>query len=254
MTALVIAVALIFLILLLSGKNKSNEELNIEGTAMEEVKGLASSNELELEGDLPEVDLNYLNKEKVEVEEKPALSDSKNKKKMTVEEKLQVQEPELNIDPDKSYVAKVHTNMGDIKILLNAKDKPITVNNFVELSKMGFYDDTIFHRVIDGFMIQGGDPLGSGYGGPNYKFVDELKTANKNAKGTISMANSGSNTNGSQFFINQVDNFPLDTKHTVFGSVVEGMDVVEKIAKVETDEKDKPITSVVIESIEIVEL
>jgi len=156
-----------------------------------------------------------------------------NKKPMTLEEKLQTTRPEMTIDVNKEYIVTLKTTVGDIVIKMDAKNKPITANNFVSLSKMGFYDGIKFHRVIDNFMIQGGDPLGNGTGGPAYKFEDELNTPNSNLAGTIAMANSGPNTNGSQFFINTVDNNYLDTKHTVFGTVIEGMDVVHKIEKAE---------------------
>lgn len=141
------------------------------------------------------------------------------------------------------------TNMGDIKIRLY-DDMSITAGNFEKLVNDGFYDGVIFHRVIDGFMIQGGDPSGTGSGGPGYTIKDEFK-GHKNNRGTISMANAGPNTGGSQFFINLVDNNFLDGKHPVFGEVVEGMDVVDKIGKVETD-NDRPIKEVVIEKAELV--
>lgn len=139
----------------------------------------------------------------------------------------------------------LETNKGDIVIELY-NDMPITAGNFEKLVKEGFYDGVIFHRIIDGFMIQGGDPTGSGTGGPGYTIKDEFthKGGNKNLRGTISMANAGPNTGGSQFFINLVDNNYLDSKHPVFGKVVEGMDVVDKIAKVKTDYNDKPIEEI----------
>ena len=137
------------------------------------------------------------------------------------------------------------TNQGDIRIKLY-EDMEITAGNFKKLVGEGFYDGIIFHRVIDGFMIQGGDPEGRGTGGPGYTIKDEFK-GHKNNRGTISMANSGPNTGGSQFFINLVDNNFLDEKHPVFGEVIEGMDVVDKIGKVKTDAQDKPLEDVVIE-------
>lgn len=173
--------------------------------------------------------------------------------KMTVEQKLAVKAPEMVIDAAKTYTATLKTSMGDIVITLDAKNRPQTVNNFVYLSKMSFYDDVIFHRIIPNFMIQGGDPLGTGTGGPSYKFADELTAPNTNAKGTISMANAGPNTNGSQFFINLVDNNYLDGKHSVFGKVTQGMDVVEALGKVKTGASDRPVTSVFIQSVTITE-
>jgi len=137
----------------------------------------------------------------------------------------------------------LETNMGNIVIELD-KDMPITAGNFEKLVKQGYYDEVIFHRIIDGFMIQGGDPTGTGMGGPGYMIKDEFTYNNRNDRGTISMANAGPNTGGSQFFINLVNNNFLDTKHPVFGKVVEGMDVVDAIAKVETDSNDKPLEEV----------
>lgn len=142
---------------------------------------------------------------------------------------------------------KLETNKGDIIIKLY-NDMPITTSNFEKLVKEGFYNGVIFHRVINGFMIQSGDPNGTGRGGPGYTIEDEFthKSGNKNNKGTISMANAGPNTGGSQFFINLVDNNYLDSKHPVFGEVIKGMNVVEEIAQVETDNMDKPLEDVVI--------
>ncbi len=123
---------------------------------------------------------------------------------------------------------------------------PVTVNNFVFLSREGFYDGVVFHRVIPGFMIQGGDPTGTGMGGPGYKIKDEFTSKNRNDRGTISMANSGPDTGGSQFFINVVNNNFLDSKHPVFGKVVKGMDVVDAISKVQRNSADKPLKDVMI--------
>jgi peptidylprolyl isomerase len=143
-------------------------------------------------------------------------------------------------------IVVMETNMGNIEIALY-DDMPITTENFESLVKEGFYDGVTFHRVIDGFMIQGGDPTGTGTGGPGYRIKDEFthEGGNRNDKGTISMANAGPNTGGSQFFINLVDNGSfLDKKHPAFGKVISGMDVVFKIAKVETDQNDKPLKAV----------
>src|SRR3989344_4839185 len=143
--------------------------------------------------------------------------------------------------------AVLETSMGEIVIQLY-EDMPITAGNFEKLVNEGFYEGVVFHRVIDGFMIQGGDPEGTWMGGPGYTIKDEFthKGGNKNNKGTISMANAGPNTGGSQFFINLVNNNFLDTKHPAFGEVIEGMDVVDVIAKVETNSNDRPISDVVI--------
>ena len=145
----------------------------------------------------------------------------------------------------------LETNAGNIVIELNP-ETPLTTSNFETLVSKGFYNGVIFHRVISGFMIQGGDPTGTGSGGPGYEIKDEFTKNNRNDRGTISMANSGVDTGGSQFFINLVDNNFLDTKHPVFGKVVEGMDVVDKIGSVPTDGNDKPIEEVVIEKASMV--
>ncbi|MFC1740961.1 peptidylprolyl isomerase [Nanoarchaeota archaeon] len=144
------------------------------------------------------------------------------------------------------------TSMGDITIEL-ADDMPITAGNFEKLVGEGFYDGVVFHRIIEGFMIQGGDPTGTGTGGPGYKIKDEFSDDNRNERGTLSMANAGPNTGGSQFFINLVDNKFLDTKHPVFGKVVEGMDVVDKMAKVEKGSGDRPVEDVKIIKAEMIE-
>ena len=140
-------------------------------------------------------------------------------------------------------IATIKTNMGDIVIELD-KNMPVTAGNFKKLVGEKFYDGTIFHRVIDGFMIQGGDPTGTGRGGPGYTIKDEFTKGNTNVRGTISMANSGPDTGGSQFFINVADNTFLDGKHPVFGKVTKGIDVVDKIAKVQKDRNDKPMQEV----------
>ncbi|MCE5249948.1 peptidylprolyl isomerase [bacterium] len=142
-------------------------------------------------------------------------------------------------------LVKIETNLGNITIAL-APDMPVTAGNFETLVKKGYYDGVIFHRVINGFMIQGGDPTGTGMGGPGYTIRDEFTKNNRNDRGTISMANAGPNTGGSQFFINLVNNNFLDSKHPVFGKVVEGMDVVDKIAKVKTGANDRPVSNVTI--------
>ena len=142
-------------------------------------------------------------------------------------------------------LVRLETNMGTITIAL-APDMPITAGNFESLVKKGYYDGVIFHRVINGFMIQGGDPTGTGRGGPGYMIKDEFSKNNRNDRGTISMANAGPNTGGSQFFINLINNNFLDNKHPVFGKVVEGMDVIDAIAKVKTGAGDRPVQNVTI--------
>jgi len=147
--------------------------------------------------------------------------------------------------------AILHTNHGDIEIMLFDEDAPKTVNNFVKLAGDGFYDGVIFHRVIPDFMIQGGDPTGTGTGGPGYTFEDEINDR-KVVRGALAMANAGPDTNGSQFFIVTTGEAPwLDGKHTVFGEVSSGMETVEKIEGLETDARDKPRDEARIESVEL---
>jgi cyclophilin family peptidyl-prolyl cis-trans isomerase len=162
--------------------------------------------------------------------------------------------PEMQIDVNKSYSALLQTSAGDIEIALNAKETPITVNNFVYLSKAGFYDDTIFHRVIRGFMIQGGDPEGTGRGGPGYRFDDEFFSGDY-TRGTVAMANAGPDTNGSQFFIMHAD-YGLPSDYVIFGSVTKGLDVVDKIATAETLESGEgstPVKPITVDSVTITE-
>jgi peptidyl-prolyl cis-trans isomerase B (cyclophilin B) len=138
--------------------------------------------------------------------------------------------PPLTIDVNKKYTAAFNTSRGEIVCELYAKEAPKTVNNFVFLAREKFYDGTLFHRVIADFMVQGGDPTGTGRGGPGYQFEDEFKdNPHKHQVGTLSMANAGPNTNGSQFFITHVATNWLDGKHTVFGKLVKGQDVVNAI-------------------------
>jgi cyclophilin family peptidyl-prolyl cis-trans isomerase len=138
--------------------------------------------------------------------------------------------PAMVIDPKKKYQARMETDKGTMVIELFADKAPKTVNNFVFLSREGFYEGTIFHRVIKDFMVQGGDPTGKGTGGPGYKFADEFHPSLKHDKpGKLSMANAGPNTNGSQFFLTHVATPWLDNKHTIFGQVVDGMDVLMSI-------------------------
>jgi peptidylprolyl isomerase len=154
--------------------------------------------------------------------------------------------------------ATLHTNKGDITIELSGST-PATTANFAKLAAEGFYDGTKFHRVIKDFMIQGGDPQTKddslmamwGTGGPGYKFADEIGADNKNDVGTISMANSGPNTNGSQFFINTSNNNFLDTKHTVFGHVTSGMEIVEMIQDIPVDPSDRPTSPIIIEKVSV---
>jgi peptidyl-prolyl cis-trans isomerase A (cyclophilin A) len=148
--------------------------------------------------------------------------------------------------------ARFETSMGNFAIELFEEQTPNTVGNFVKLAEKQFYDGVIFHRVIDGFMVQGGDPTGTGRGGPGYQFADEFHPQLKHtSEGILSMANAGPNTNGSQFFITLAPTPHLDGRHAVFGKVVEGMDVVRKIGKTPTKAGDRPATDVVMKSVKI---
>jgi cyclophilin family peptidyl-prolyl cis-trans isomerase len=162
--------------------------------------------------------------------------------------------PELTLDTSASYTATIRTSKGDITARLFADEAPATVNNFVFLAREGFYDGVIFHRVISGFMIQGGDPTGTGRGGPGYRFDDELEASRSRGykMGTLAMANAGPNTNGSQFFIMHQD-YGLPPQYSVFGKTIDGQDVVDDIASVATGAGDKPLEDVVISTIEIAE-
>jgi len=148
--------------------------------------------------------------------------------------------PAMTIDQNKNYTATIKTNYGDIAVQLFAKDAPKTVNNFVFLSKQAYYNNVKFHRVIQAFMIQTGDPTGTGAGGPGYQFADELPPKYQYGPGIVAMANAGPNTNGSQFFIctgSQSKNLNSSPHYTVFGKVISGMDVVQKIASVPVAKK-----------------
>lgn len=168
--------------------------------------------------------------------------------------------PEMTIDITKKYQAVIHTNKGDFTIELFAESAPNTVNNFIFLAKDGFYDHLVFHRIIKSFVIQTGDPKGDGTGGPGYQFKDELSTQYKYEPGIVAMANAGSNTNGSQFFIctgedsTALNNMP---NYTIFGKIVSGMETVQKIAATKVTEAPRtrelsyPVEQVIITSIEI---
>ena len=162
--------------------------------------------------------------------------------------------PEFSIDVNKSYSAEINTTSGLMTVELFTDIAPNTVNNFVALSEDGYYNNIIFHRVIKDFMIQGGDPSGTGHGEmgkyPGYEFEDELNNPMPYEKGILAMANRGPNTNGSQFFIMHSD-YPLPYQYTIFGKVTQGLDVIDQIAMVETDASDKPLSDVIINSITI---
>ena len=158
--------------------------------------------------------------------------------------------PDLTIDLDKAYTATIDTNHGEIVIELDPVRSPQTVNNFIFLARDGYYDGVIFHRVIENFMIQGGDPTGTGSGGPGYKFRDEIEGPGTYSRGTVAMANAGPNTNGSQFFICHTD-VGLPHSYTIFGKVSSGMDAVDSIATTPTDRSDRPDDEVVINKVTI---
>lgn len=160
--------------------------------------------------------------------------------------------PELTIDLSKTYTVVLHTSAGDITAELYASEAPQTVNNFVFLGNEGFYDDVIFHRVIPGFMIQGGDPTGTGTGGPGYRFRDETHEKTSYDRGTLAMANSGPHTNGSQFFIMHAE-YGLPNQYTIFGQVTEGLNVVDAIAAGATGAQDRPHAPVKIDSVTVTE-
>jgi len=154
--------------------------------------------------------------------------------------------PTLQIDSNKKYYATIHTDIGDIRINLFANEVPHTVNNYVFLARQGFYDGTIFHRVIANFMAQGGDPTGTGTGGPGYRFPDEFRPNLRHDKpGILSMANAGPNTNGSQFFITHVPTPWLDNKHSVFGQVIEGLDVLMAIPPRDPQKVNSPAVKII---------
>jgi len=181
--------------------------------------------------------------------------DQTDQKETTIMPKKTIQKPTMQIDKNASYSAVLNTSEGKITLKLNAQQTPITVNNFVYLAEEGFYDQTIFHRVIDGFMIQGGDPEGNGTGGPGYRFDDEPFEGEYN-RGTVAMANAGPNTNGSQFFIMHQD-YALPKNYVIFGQVTEGLEIVDKIARAEvktspSGEQSQPVDPIKIETIEII--
>ncbi len=158
------------------------------------------------------------------------------------------------IDPAKDYRAEMVTSMGTMQVALFASTAPLTVNNFVFLARYHYYDGIIFHRIINGFVCQGGDPTGTGRGGPGYRFADELPKRGRYEIGSLAMANAGPDTNGSQFFlISGRSGAGLDPNYSLFGKVVKGLEVVDAMQRVETDRNDRPRTEVVIESVTITE-
>lgn len=186
------------------------------------------------------------------LESNPELKPEENKAQPTNSS----EQPSMDTVAPKEYIATLHTTAGDIEIALNGKATPKTVDNFVTLAKKGFYDSTIFHRAIKGFMIQGGDPKGDGTGGPGYKFDDE-PFEGEYTRGTVAMANAGPNTNGSQFFIMHAD-YALPKNYVIFGQVTKGMDVVDAIATAPVmtsagGENSRPVNPVTVKSVDISE-
>lgn len=160
--------------------------------------------------------------------------------------------PEMGIDPSKRYTATMETSMGTLVIALDAVNAPRTVNNFVYLAGYHYYDGIIFHRIINGFVCQGGDPTGTGMGGPGYRFGDELPKPGQYQIGSLAMANAGPNTNGSQFFlISGQSGVQLPPNYALFGQVVKGLDIVDAMQKVPTGRNDRPIDDVVINSVTV---
>ena len=160
--------------------------------------------------------------------------------------------PEMGIDPSKRYTATLDTSMGELVLALDAIKAPQTVNNFVFLALHHYYDGVIFHRVINGFMCQGGDPTGTGRGGPGYRFADELPKPNEYQVGSVAMANSGPNTNGSQFFIvSGPSGVGLPPQYSLFGQIVKGLEIVDEMQGVATGGGDRPKSDVVINSVTV---
>ena len=247
----IITVLLVVGILYITLSNRSSSKALLEGSGEENTNALRNPQDPQQALETTTAQNNLIGP----TAPPPANTDNTNAQSGSVA-KQYTSPPAMTIDTSKTYTVQLNTSEGIIKIELDSTNTPITANNFVFLSKESFYDGTVFHRVIDGFMIQGGDPNGNGTGGPGYKFSDESLTGNY-TRGAVAMANSGSNTNGSQFFIMHKD-YPLPNKYVIFGKVIEGIEVVDKIAEAPTTigssgEKSKPINPVTINSVEILD-
>lgn len=230
-----------FYFLIRFGGSIKGKQLASEGTAE-----VPTTQDLQQNNPLTKNSNQIIQPPKEESSENPMLNTQKSQKNSN-------QPPQMQLKDGVDYQALIKTSMGDIKVDLFEDLAPVTVNNFIYLAKNHFYDGLIFHRVIDGFMIQGGDPTGTGSGGPGYSFKDEINDK-KLVKGSLAMANAGPNTNGSQFFIVTAEKTPwLDGAHTNFGQVLEGQNVVDAISKVKVDANSKPLENVVLKSIEVIE-
>lgn len=240
-TTAVLAVIIGFIVL----GNKTDpavDDLNLDLIATE-------SNSDTISDTISETFNNEFEPEQTQPDDSPAINNQQ--ETPSTMNKTNMPEPKMIINQDQPYLATLNTNLGVIKVELFAKETPKTVNNFVYLAENNFYDNLIFHRVIQDFMIQGGCPLGNGLGGPGYKFEDE-QSSTPLVEGSLAMANSGPNTNGSQFFIVTAEATPwLDGLHTIFGRVVEGLEVVKAIESTPTQANDKPVQDVVILSVVI---
>ncbi len=248
---IILTFAVIALIVLFFGQGKDNQTKDINLS-----DGVVTLNESLAEGDVgfqTEGENDFLGSEAQETQPSTESQniDTNQLGESNMLNRTQMDKPEMIIDQSQSYTALMKTNYGPITLELFTQDTPVTVNNFVYLSQAGFYDGLTFHRIISDFMIQGGCPLGNGTGSPGYQFQDE-DSSQPLIKGSLAMANSGPNTNCSQFFIVTADSTPwLDGMHTNFGRVVDGMEVVEQIANVQTGANDMPTQPVTIESISI---
>ncbi len=244
---MVLLMGFFFLIKLAKNRARTNEAAQeVDSGAVPTTENLKPAQELN-----PEVtpDLPFQNTDTAQDETQDTGFESKR-----TQQAKKLNKPAFTLKAGVDYQAVIKTSMGDIKVDLFEEDTPNTVNNFVYLANTAFYDGLLFHRIIPDFMIQGGDPLGNGTGDPGYKFDDEILSRFHFDKGTLAMANSGKNTNGSQFFIVVKDEAPwLDGDYTKFGQVIEGQDIADKISMVKTGPNDRPLENVYIKTVLILE-